>query len=129
MRYTIYFIQHRHCLCIPSPDDCIREVVLIVSPKRQYRGILDPTTPATIFPEKLSRFKFLYCIEFSHKQEYYDYLFLDILKCTIVTLNKDYTIYICLRNNELSVTCMNSSLDCNRPRGNIRSDNTTTRSF
>ena len=37
---------------IPSPEDCILDVVLIVSPKRQYRGILFPTTPATIFPTK-----------------------------------------------------------------------------
>ena len=36
---------------LPSPEDCILEVVLMVSPKRQYRGILDPTTPATIFPK------------------------------------------------------------------------------
>ena len=38
-------------LYIPSPDDCILDVVLIVSPNRQYLGIFDPTTPATIFPE------------------------------------------------------------------------------
>ena len=38
---------------VRSPEDCILEVVLIVSPKRQYRGILDPTTPATIFPKAL----------------------------------------------------------------------------
>ena len=36
---------------LPSPEDSILEVVLMVSPKRQYRGILDPTMPATIFPE------------------------------------------------------------------------------
>ena len=45
---------HRYSICqtIPSPDDCILDVVLMVSPKRQYRGILFPTTPATIFPAK-----------------------------------------------------------------------------
>ena len=36
---------------IPSPEDCILDVVLMVSPKRQYRGIFDPTTPATILPK------------------------------------------------------------------------------
>ena len=37
--------------CVPSPVDCIREAVLTVSPKRQNRGILTPTTPATQSPE------------------------------------------------------------------------------
>ncbi len=30
---------------LPSEDDCILDAVLIVSPKRQYLGILVPTTP------------------------------------------------------------------------------------
>lgn len=34
-----------------SPVDSIREAVLTVSPKRQYRGIVRPTTPATHGPE------------------------------------------------------------------------------
>ena len=36
---------------LPSPLDSIREAVLTVSPNRQYRGILRPTTPATQEPE------------------------------------------------------------------------------
>lgn len=35
----------------PSPLDSIREAVLTVSPKRQYLGILSPTTPATAGPD------------------------------------------------------------------------------
>lgn len=31
---------------IDSPVDSIREAVFTVSPKRQYRGIVSPTTPA-----------------------------------------------------------------------------------
>lgn len=31
--------------------DCIREAVLIVSPKKQYRGTFMPTIPATAGPE------------------------------------------------------------------------------
>ena len=34
------------CNTLPSPDDCILDAVLTVSPNRQYRGILFPTTPA-----------------------------------------------------------------------------------
>jgi hypothetical protein len=34
-----------------SPVDSILEAVLTVSPNRQYRGILSPTTPATQGPE------------------------------------------------------------------------------
>lgn len=34
-----------------SPVDSMREAVLTVSPKRQYRGIVRPTTPATQGPE------------------------------------------------------------------------------
>ena len=33
-----------------SPVDCILEATLTVSPKRQYRGILAPTTPAVVAP-------------------------------------------------------------------------------
>ncbi len=54
-----------------SDEDCILEAVLMVSPKRQYRGILLPTTPATMLPkvvkkhshiiELFSRLKHLYC--------------------------------------------------------------------
>ena len=32
----------------PSEDDCILDAVLIVSPKRQYLGILVPTTPKNV---------------------------------------------------------------------------------
>ena len=39
------------CLKIPAPVDSILEAVLTVSPKRQYLGILDPTTPATTGPD------------------------------------------------------------------------------
>jgi len=35
---------------IPDPVDSIRLAVLTVSPKRQYRGIRRPTTPATQEP-------------------------------------------------------------------------------
>jgi len=34
----------------PNPVDSMRLAVLTVSPKRQYRGILSPTTPATHEP-------------------------------------------------------------------------------
>ena len=49
--FTNYHVNIQTLFVSPSPDDCILEHVLMVSPKRQYRGILDPTTPATIFPE------------------------------------------------------------------------------
>ena len=35
-----------------SPDVCILDAVLTVSPNKQYRGILLPTTPATHGPRK-----------------------------------------------------------------------------
>ena len=35
---------------LPSPLDSIRDAVLTVSPNKQYRGILSPTTPATQGP-------------------------------------------------------------------------------
>lgn len=38
-----------------SPVDSIREAVLTVSPKRQYRGIVRPTTPATQGPENTTK--------------------------------------------------------------------------
>ena len=36
----------------PSPFDSILDAVLTVSPKRQYRGIVIPTTPATTGPRR-----------------------------------------------------------------------------
>lgn len=36
--------------CLPSPVDSILEAVLTVSPNRQYRGMVSPTTPATTIP-------------------------------------------------------------------------------
>ena len=36
----------------PSPFDSILEAVLTVSPNKQYRGIVMPTTPATTGPEE-----------------------------------------------------------------------------
>ena len=36
----------------PSPFDSILDAVLTVSPKRQYRGIVIPTTPATTGPKR-----------------------------------------------------------------------------
>lgn len=36
--------------CSPSPFDSILEAVLTVSPNKQYRGIVLPTTPATQGP-------------------------------------------------------------------------------
>ena len=42
---TIYFI-------LPLPVDSIRDAILTVSPKRQYLGIVVPTTPATQGPVK-----------------------------------------------------------------------------
>lgn len=41
---------------LPRPLDSILEAVLTVSPKRQYRGILRPTTPATHEPNKKQYF-------------------------------------------------------------------------
>lgn len=38
-----------------SPVDSIREAVLTVSPKRQYRGIVSPTTPATHGPGNIEK--------------------------------------------------------------------------
>ena len=35
-----------------TPVDSIRDVVFTVSPKRQYLGIFNPTTPATTGPEE-----------------------------------------------------------------------------
>jgi len=37
---------------LPSPLDSILEAVLTVSPNKQYRGIVLPTTPATTGPVK-----------------------------------------------------------------------------
>lgn len=34
------------------PVDSIRDAVFTVSPKRQYRGMVSPTTPATQGPER-----------------------------------------------------------------------------
>ena len=55
MRITLRAISLIIALCkvnnLPSPLDSIREAVLTVSPNRQYRGILRPTTPATQEPE------------------------------------------------------------------------------
>ena len=39
------------CTRLDSPWDSILEAVLTVSPNRQYRGIFNPTTPATTGPE------------------------------------------------------------------------------
>lgn len=36
-----------------SPVDSIREAVLTVSPNRQYRGMVRPTTPATHGPGEI----------------------------------------------------------------------------
>ncbi len=36
----------------PSPFDSILDAVLTVSPNKQYRGILSPTTPAAHGPEE-----------------------------------------------------------------------------
>jgi len=38
------------CKSLPSPFDSILEAVLTVSPNKQYRGIVMPTTPATTGP-------------------------------------------------------------------------------
>ena len=46
---TPYLITQR--LEMLNLFDSILEAVLTVSPKRQYRGILAPTTPATTGPE------------------------------------------------------------------------------
>ena len=55
MRITLRAIGFIIAICrvnnLPSPLDSIREAVLTVSPNRQYRGILRPTTPATHEPE------------------------------------------------------------------------------
>ena len=40
---------------LPSPFDSIRDAVFTVSPNKQYRGILSPTTPATHGPEEQQR--------------------------------------------------------------------------
>ena len=93
---------------IPSDEDSILEVVLIVSPKRQYLGIFDPTTPATIFPT--------ICI--------YIYIYLCIYKY----------IYIYYKNKTMNVqdicfTCVYTSSDCNGPRCNIRPHDASTSSL
>lgn len=41
---------HETLMIFTSLLDCIREAVLMVSPKKQYLGILMPTTPATAEP-------------------------------------------------------------------------------
>lgn len=35
---------------VTRQEDCIREAVFIVSPKKQYRGSFSPTIPATAEP-------------------------------------------------------------------------------
>lgn len=40
------------CSLLPSLVDSILEAVFTVSPNKQYRGILVPTTPATTAPVK-----------------------------------------------------------------------------
>lgn len=40
---------------IPSPVDSILEAMLTVSPNKQYRGIVVPTTPATTGPDKINK--------------------------------------------------------------------------
>lgn len=39
----------------PSLEDSIREAVFTVSPKRQYRGIFKPITPATHGPMEMTK--------------------------------------------------------------------------
>lgn len=43
-----------------SPFDSMREDVFTVSPKRQYRGIFSPTTPAQTGPETHIRMEMLF---------------------------------------------------------------------
>lgn len=52
LKKTAQSIQMRSEGNSRSPVDSIREAVLTVSPKRQYRGMVRPTTPATQGPEK-----------------------------------------------------------------------------
>ena len=40
---------------LPRPLDSIRDAVFTVSPNKQYRGILRPTTPATTGPTTIYR--------------------------------------------------------------------------
>lgn len=44
------FISAVMCIFSDSPVDSMRDAVFTVSPNRQYRGILDPTMPATTGP-------------------------------------------------------------------------------
>ena len=49
---TIPIIINSDIVLLPSPYDSILLAVLTVSPNKQYRGILLPTTPATTGPTK-----------------------------------------------------------------------------
>lgn len=49
------------CTSLPSLVDSILEAVFTVSPNKQYRGILVPTTPATTAPVKEMEKKDILC--------------------------------------------------------------------
>jgi len=48
--FSIWFSRIKFSY-LRSPDVCILDAVLTVSPNKQYRGILLPTTPATHGPK------------------------------------------------------------------------------
>ena len=51
LKYQIHVIPSLVKNYLRSPDVCILDAVLTVSPNKQYRGILLPTTPATHGPK------------------------------------------------------------------------------
>ena len=49
--WEIHSISVLQLTDVPSPLDSILEAVLTVSPKRQYLGMVNPTTPAHTEPK------------------------------------------------------------------------------
>ena len=54
MFYIPCTIQSVKCTGLRSDVDSILEAVLTVSPNKQYRGIVRPTTPATTGPVSIN---------------------------------------------------------------------------
>ena len=52
---SLIFWESPEIFNVPAPVDSILEAVFTVSPKRQYRGIVVPTTPATTGPTRIKR--------------------------------------------------------------------------
>ena len=94
----------------PSPFDSILDAVLTVSPKRQYRGIVIPTTPATTGPKRKKIIKvvisrprsFALLLHFQNQ----------VTPCIVSNLLICSSAYICYFNNDKGRIV--TGIDCSR---------------